>query len=72
MLIKVRVKAGARNESLKKVADRYDISVREEAEGGMANARVLSLLARELGIIPKRLLIIKGQRSPSKTIRVRE
>lgn len=72
MLIKVRVKAGARNESLEKVADRYDISVREKSEGGMANARVLSLLARELGVSQKKLLIIKGQRSPSKTIQVRE
>ena len=72
MLIKVRVKAGAKNESVKKVADRYDISVREKAEGGMANARVLALVARELGVTQKKVSIIKGQRSPSKTLQIRE
>lgn len=71
MYVKVRVKAGAKNESVKKVADRYDISVREKAEGGMANARVLALVARELGVVQKKISIIKGQRSPSKTLEVR-
>lgn len=71
MYVKVRVKAGAKNESIKKVADRYDISVREKAEGGMANARVLALVARQLGVAQKKILIIKGQRSPSKTLEVR-
>lgn len=70
MYIKVRVKAGAKNESIKKTADRYDVSVREKAEGGMANARVLALLARELGVAQKKLQIVKGHRSPSKTIEI--
>lgn len=68
MLIKVRVRAGAKNESLAKKGDSYAISVREKAEGGMANARVLALLARELGCTAKKLRIIKGHRSPGKTI----
>lgn len=68
MLIKVRVRAGTKNEKVARKGDTYDISVREKAEGGAANARVLQILARELGAIPKRLRIIKGHRSPSKTI----
>ena len=70
MLIKVRVKAGARNERIAKVADRFDVSVREKAEGGMANARVLALVARELDVPAKKLRIVKGHRSPSKTLEV--
>ncbi len=70
MLVKARVKAGAKNQSIKKVADRYEISVREKAEGGMANERVVALLARELGVPAKKLRIVKGHRSPSKTIEV--
>ncbi len=70
MLIKVRVKAGAKNERVEKTRDRFDISVRERAEGGAANERVLYLLARELSVPIKRLRLVKGHRSPSKTFEI--
>lgn len=66
--IKVRIKTGAKNERIEKVADRYEVSVREKPERNAANARLLTLLARELHVAPERLRIVKGHRSPSKTI----
>ncbi len=68
MLIKVRVKAGERRESVRKVGDRYEVAVREKPEANMANKRVLALLAAELGVPQKKLRIIKGHHSPSKLI----
>lgn len=70
MLIRVRVKAGARNERVGKSGDIFDLSVREKALGGAANARVLELLALSLGVSVKKLRIVKGQRSPAKTVKV--
>lgn len=67
-LIKIRVSAGAKNERIRSVGDRYEISVREKAEGGRANARALEVLAEELGIPRKRLRIVRGHRSPAKII----
>jgi uncharacterized protein YggU (UPF0235/DUF167 family) len=68
MLIKVRARTGAKNESLRKAGDRYEIAVREKPERNAANARILALLAAELGVPLKNLRIIKGHHSPSKTI----
>lgn len=70
MLIKVRVQAGAKNDRIEKRGDAYHVSVRAEAAGGMANASVMQLLARELRVTAKKLRIVKGSRSPSKTIEV--
>lgn len=70
MEITVRVKAGAKNDRIKKTKDGYTISVRAKAAGGMANDAVLSLLSREIGIPSKKLRITKGLRSPSKTVSV--
>jgi uncharacterized protein YggU (UPF0235/DUF167 family) len=68
MLIKVRARTGAKNESLRKAGDRYEIAVREKPERNAANARILALLAAELGAPLKKLRIVKGHRSPSKTV----
>jgi uncharacterized protein YggU (UPF0235/DUF167 family) len=68
MLVKVRVKTGAKKESVRKVKDRYEVAVREKPEQGAANARVLTLLAAELSVPQKKLRIVKGHHSPSKLI----
>jgi uncharacterized protein YggU (UPF0235/DUF167 family) len=69
MLIKVRVKTGAKNESLKKKADdMYEIAVREKPEANAANRRILALLASELNTTASKLRMVKGHHSPSKTI----
>jgi len=68
MLITVRVRAGEKNESVREVANRYEVVVREEPAHNLANARVLALLASKLGVPRKELRIVKGHRSPSKII----
>ena len=66
--VKVRVKAGAKNDRIKTVAGGYEVSVRAPAAGGMANDAVIALVSRELAIPSKRIRIIRGLRSPSKTL----
>jgi uncharacterized protein YggU (UPF0235/DUF167 family) len=69
MHIKVRVKTGAKNESVKKISgDHYELSVREKPEANMANKRVLVLMARTLKIPVERIRITKGHHSPSKIL----
>ena len=71
MHIKVRVKTGAKNERVRKVADDcFEINVREKPEANAANRRVLELLAMHLNISRKRLRITKGHHSPSKHVAV--
>jgi uncharacterized protein YggU (UPF0235/DUF167 family) len=71
MLIKVRVKTGAKNESLEKVADdHFKITVREKPQGNMANRRIVELVADALIIPHARVRIVKGHHSPSKTLEI--
>lgn len=73
MLIKVRVKTGAKNERIEKVHnDLYKIDVREKPEANRANTRVLAMLAQALGHNPRSLQMIKGHHSPSKTFSISE
>lgn len=66
MLIKVKVKTGAKRESLSKAADdRIVISVCEKPERGMANKRVTALLQEHFGR-GTLVRLMRGQRSPSK------
>lgn len=70
-LIKVKVKAGSRRESvLRRAEDSYEISVRAPAERGLANAAALAALSAALGVGAKRLRIVKGSTSPAKIVQV--
>lgn len=71
MLIKVRVTVDARAEKVvKKSDDLYAVSVREAAERGEANGRVLELLK---SMFPgKRVKLISGHHKPGKIIEVGE
>ena len=67
--IKVRVIAGSKKEEINKIDDfLYHVSVKEEKERGLANARVRSLLEKDLARDGKSLSLkmIKGGRSSSK------
>jgi uncharacterized protein YggU (UPF0235/DUF167 family) len=72
MHIKIRVKVGARAEKVVRVTatgDRFIVSVREKAERGMANDRVLEIFR---ALYPKKSVkLVKGSRSPSKIVEVR-
>lgn len=67
-LIKVRVKTGARKESVETIAPHtLCIAVKEDPERNMANARIVELLALHFDVPTKHIRIIKGHHSPSKT-----
>jgi uncharacterized protein YggU (UPF0235/DUF167 family) len=73
MYIRVNAVAGAKKESVQKIADnRYEISVREPAERNLANARIRTLLARELGVVESSVRLISGHQSPHKIFSVDE
>jgi uncharacterized protein YggU (UPF0235/DUF167 family) len=68
MEYRVQVKAGARNDRIERTGNTFAVSVRAKAAGGMANASVIALIARELGIPPKKLRIVRGLRGAAKTV----
>lgn len=70
MIIKVKVKPGSREERIKKVGEGYEISVKERAEGGKANRKIINLLAIELGVSWK-MIKIKNPKSKNKIVEVK-
>ena len=70
MIIKVRVKAGARRERLERVGDGFSVSVREPAERNEANTRVREILAHFHKIPLSHVRFISGHHSPSKKFQI--
>ncbi|MDO8593923.1 MAG: DUF167 family protein [bacterium] len=69
MYIKVHVIPESREESLKEKGDLLYVSVREKAEGGAANRRVLELLREHFS--PRgNIRIVSGHHAPHKIISV--
>lgn len=67
MQIRVRVKAGSKEDSVKRlIDDRLAVSVKEKAEGGRANDRVKELLAEYFSVLPNEIKLISGHTSSSK------
>lgn len=62
----VKVTPGARMEALEIVDSRLLAKVRAKPEDGKANAAVLNLLARALGIAASRLRLLRGATSREK------
>jgi uncharacterized protein YggU (UPF0235/DUF167 family) len=71
-IVRVEVRTGMKKETVLERGDVLLISVREEAERNMANARVRELIARRFGVPPKRVRIITGHRTPKKMLQVLE
>ena len=67
MYISVKVIAGAKKESLKRLTkDRLAVSVKEPAKQNLANKRVTELVAAYLQIPAKSLRLISGHHTPAK------
>ena len=67
MYIHVKVTANTRKESFEETKPGYfNISVREKAEGNMANKRVIELL--QMHFKTQNVRIVNGHQSPSKLI----
>lgn len=73
MHVKVRVRTDARREAFEEAANgSFRVSVKERAERGAANRRVIALVAAHFRVPQKAVRILTGQRSPSKLLEVRE
>lgn len=68
--IALRVTPGARVESVAIDGARLLVKVRTKPEDGKANAAVLALLARALGIAPSRLELLRGATGRDKLVRI--
>lgn len=71
MLIKLRVHPDSKKDAVERLKpDHYEVWVRAAAERGQANAAVLTLMGKALGVAPGRIRLIKGATGPSKIIEV--
>lgn len=71
MLIKLRVHPEAKKDAVeRRAADHYGVWTRQPPERGLANAAVLALMGKALGIPAGRIRLVKGAQSPSKIIEV--
>ena len=71
MYIKVKVIAGAKKETVKKISNTsYALSVKEPALQNRANARVVAIIAAACGVPVANVRIINGHHSPSKMLSV--
>lgn len=71
MFIKLKVHPGGRRDRItKKTADAYEIWTKAPPERGLANASAVRLLAVELGVDAKRIMLVKGATSPAKIVKV--
>lgn len=71
MYVRVNASPNAKKERITKLSeDKYEIAVREPAERNMANARIKTVLALELGLPEGKLRLISGHQSPHKIFSV--
>lgn len=71
MIVEVKVKAGAKANSVKKISEKsYEVSVKAEREKGKANEAVLKLLSKELGCAFSSLKMKRGSRGKLKLVEI--
>lgn len=69
--VKIRALTNQKKESLRQTGEnRFEIAVREKAERGEANRRILTILQEYFKNPPGGVKIINGQQSPIKLIRI--
>ena len=66
----VRVTPGARTEALEITGGKLIARVRAKPEDGKANAAVVDLVARGLGLAPSRLSLLRGATSRLKLLQI--
>ncbi|MEK7531525.1 MAG: DUF167 domain-containing protein [Patescibacteria group bacterium] len=70
--VRIRVHPNSKQEKCWKDGERYEIFVKAKAKEGRANEEALNSLSKILHVPLKNLFIIRGQRSPQKTVAVGE
>jgi len=68
--ISIRVSAGARQEFVAVEGNRLSVKVRVKPQNGAANAAVIGLLAKALGIAASSCRIVRGMTSRDKLIQI--
>jgi uncharacterized protein YggU (UPF0235/DUF167 family) len=66
----VRVTPGARVETLEVAGEKLMAKVRAKPEDGKANAAVLALIAKALGVATSRLNLLRGATSREKIVKL--
>jgi uncharacterized protein len=66
----LKVTPGARVEGIAIGQGRLQVKVRVKPQDGAANAAVLDLLAKALGIAPSRLTLLRGATGRDKLVRI--
>jgi len=70
MRIEVKVVAKASRNAVKEEAGRLKVMVTAAPEAGKANAACLKLLSDHFGVPLKNVTLLRGHRSPKKTISI--
>jgi len=71
MLIKVKVFPGSKKEEIiKKKEDSFEIKVKEKPEKGLANKRVIQVLASFFNIPESKVRLIRGARQRNKIFEI--
>ena len=71
MILRVRVRPGAREESVRELSgDELEVRVSAPPQKGKANERVRELLAEHFGVSRSRVRILKGESSRRKLIEI--
>jgi uncharacterized protein YggU (UPF0235/DUF167 family) len=73
MYLKLHLTPAAKRDQVTRVsADKFAISVKEKAEGNMANKKALDILAEYLGVRAASIRIVSGHHAPHKIISIRD
>ena len=71
MFIKVKVFPDSKkDEIIKKEDDRFEIKVREKAEGGLANKKMIEILAKYLNIPEDKIILVRGAKQRNKIFEI--
>ena len=71
MYVKVKVKAGAKEEKIVlKKKDNFEISVKEPAERNLANKKIIELVRKYFAVYNSDVRIVSGHHSQSKIISI--
>ncbi len=71
MFLKVKAFTESKKEEVKEEKENcFSVFVKEKAEQGKANERMIELLSLHLKIPKEKLVIVKGRKSRNKTIKI--
>jgi hypothetical protein len=69
-VFRIRARPGARRTAVEVPEGGIDVTVTAAAEGGKANAAILRVLARALGVALSRLTLVQGAQARDKAVRL--